>query len=75
MMEYAGMNTKNIDSTNAQARRATTAEKARSVQKSTGQADKKLEEARAKTSGKKYKKGSLAEKANMVSQFNDVNNK
>lgn len=75
MMEYAGMNTKNIDSTNAQARRTTTAEKARSVQKSTGQADKKLEEARAKTSGKKYKKGSLAEKANMVSQFNDVNNK
>ena len=78
MMQYSAMNTKNVgaEGTQAQAqqpkRRATTAEKARSV-KASESMEKDFEEAKAKTAGKKYKEGSLAEKANMVSKYNNVN--
>ena len=78
MMQYSAMNTKNVGAEGAQAqaqqpkRRATTAEKARSV-KASESMEKDFEEAKAKTAGKKYKEGSLAEKANMVSKYNDVN--
>ena len=78
MMQYSAMNTKNVGAEGAQAqaqqpkRRATTAEKARSV-KASESMEKDFEEAKAKTAGKKYKEGSLAEKANMVSKYNNVN--
>ncbi len=78
MMQYSAMNTKNVGAqgTGTQAqqpkRRATTAEKARSV-KASESMEKDFEEAKAKTAGKKYKEGSLAEKANMVSKYNNVN--
>ena len=77
MMQYSAMNTKSVGAQGTQAqqqpkRRATTAEKARSV-KASESMEKDFEEAKARTAGKKYKEGSLAEKANMVSKYNDVN--
>ena len=78
MMQYSAMNTKSIDGQNSAGgqtqppkRRATTSEKARSVRPSESM-EKDFEAAKAKTAGKKYKEGSLAEKANMVSKYNDV---
>ncbi len=76
MQDYAGMKTKNIDAANAASRpvRRSISEKASVPSGSTGQ-NKDFEKAVQNNQNKKYKEGSLASKANMVSRYNDTKEK
>ncbi len=59
MSQYATMNTRSIETEQEKPKHLTQAEK-----------DAALKKAQEKTQGK-YRKGSLAEKANMVSEYNN----